>query len=330
MSKVAFITGITGQDGSYLAELLLAKGYEVHGLIRRSSQFNTYRIEHIFDQIHLHHGDVTDALRIRDLIERILPHEIYNLAAQSHVKVSFDTPADTMDIVAGGCLNLLEALRAIRKRWPIYDPAFYQAGSSEMFGDVLEPVQSERTPFNPVSPYAVAKVNAHYMTAAYRSAYGIRAWNGILFNHESPRRGETFVTRKITRAVGRIVHGLQDYVVLGNMDAKRDWGFAGDYVDAMWTMLQSETPNDYVVATGETYSVRDFCRYAFERVGLDYTKHVLTDEKYYRPNEVKLLLGDPTKIKTELGWKPVTDVQALANMMVDYDLKLAEKEKRNG
>jgi GDPmannose 4,6-dehydratase len=309
----ALITGITGQDGSYLAELLIAKGYEVHGIIRRSSTFSTERIDHIYGDLHLHYGDVTDGGAIARLFGEIDPDEVYNLAAQSHVRVSFDQPAYTAQAVAVGALNVLEAARTI--------PAcrVYQASSSEMYG-TSPPPQSETTPFHPRSPYGVAKVYAHWITVNYRESYGLHASCGILFNHESPRRGETFVTRKITRAAARIKLGLQKTLYLGNLDAKRDWGYAGDYVEAMWLMLQQDEPDDYVIATGETHTVREFCELAFARVGLDYRDHVAIDPRYYRPAEVDLLLGDGAKAREKLGWSPRVSFAGLVNMMVDADL----------
>jgi GDPmannose 4,6-dehydratase len=309
----ALITGITGQDGSYLAELLLAKGYEVHGIIRRSSTFSTERIDHIYGDLHLHYGDVTDGGAIARLFGEIDPDEVYNLAAQSHVRVSFDQPAYTAQAVAVGALNVLEAARTI--------PAcrVYQASSSEMYG-TSPPPQSETTPFHPRSPYGVAKVYAHWITVNYRESYGLHASCGILFNHESPRRGETFVTRKITRAAARIKLGRQKTLYLGNLDAKRDWGYAGDYVEAMWLMLQQDEPDDYVIATGETHTVREFCELAFARVGLDYRDHVAIDPRYYRPAEVDLLLGDGGKAREKLGWSPRVSFSGLVHMMVDADL----------
>jgi len=325
MSKKAFITGITGQDGSYLAELLLDKGYEVHGLIRRSSSFNTDRIDHIFNNgnLHLHYGDLLDAGRLTELMVKIRPNEVYNLGAQSHVKVSFDMPVYTVDVDSTGTIRLLEAIRAAG----LEDTCrFYQASSSEMYGQVVEIPQSEKTPFHPRSPYGCAKVASYWMTVNYRESYNMFACNGILFNHESPRRGETFVTRKITRAATRIKLGLQDKLVLGNLSASRDWGFAGDYVEAMWMMLQHHKPDDYVVATGETHSVQEFCDLVFTKLDLDYNKYVQIDEKYYRPAEVDILLGDPAKVKTQLGWKPKVGFNELINMMIESDLQLAHKE----
>lgn len=314
--KTALLSGITGQDGSYLAELLLSKGYSVHGIIRRSSSFNTGRIDHIFDALHLHHGDLSDASNIARLLHKIAPDEIYNLGAQSHVRVSFDAPEYTADITGTGTVRMLEAIRESKA-----NPRYYQASSSEMFGLVQEVPQRETTPFYPRSPYGCAKVYSYWITKNYRESYGLHASNGILFNHESPRRGETFVTRKITRAVARIEKGLQSQVALGNLDAKRDWGFAGDYVDAMWRMLQQEQPDDFVIATGETFSVRDFLEEAFTCVGRNWKNHVVIDSKYFRPAEVELLIGDPTKAKTKLGWEPKVKFKELVRMMVEADLK---------
>ncbi len=331
--KKALISGITGQDGSYLSELLIAKGYEVHGIIRRASSFNTERIEHLYKDIHesdlrlmLHYGDLCDAGGLRRVIEEIQPDEIYNLGAQSHVRISFDQAEYTADVVALGNLRFLEAIRDYEKRGG-KKIRFYQAGSSEMFGLVAETPQRESTPFHPRSPYSCAKVFAHYQTINHRESYGIFASNGILFNHESPRRGETFVTRKITRAATRIKLGLQDKLYLGNLDAKRDWGFAGDYVEAMWLMLQAEKPGDYVVATGETRSVKEFLTAVFGRLGLDWERHVSIDPRYFRPAEVDLLLGDASKARKELGWKPKTSFDELVRMMVDSDMRLAERER---
>ncbi len=328
MTKKALITGITGQDGSYLAELLLAKGYEVYGMIRRSSSFNTARLEHIYSdphesgsRMHLVYGDLNDGSRLNHLIRTIQPDEIYNLGAQSHVRVSFDVPEFTGDTTGLGVLRLLDAIRETD-----HDCKFYQASSSEMFGKVHEVPQKETTPFYPRSPYGAAKVYGHWITVNYRESYDLFACSGILFNHESPRRGETFVTRKITRAVGRIVHGLQDKIFLGNLDAKRDWGFAGDYVEAMWLMMQQDQPDDYVVATGETHSVKDFLVEAFKHVNKNWEDHVEIDPRYYRPAEVDLLLGDSSKAKEKLDWEPKVDFPGLVQMMVDHDLKLAEKE----
>jgi len=331
--KSAFITGITGQDGSYLAELLIAKGYVVHGLVRRSSTPNTCRLENIDQDPHtpsvplrLHNGDLTDGNNLRRIIDEVQPDEVYNLGAQSHVGVSFEVPVNTMDVVGLGAVRLLEAIVAYSKSTK-RQVKFYQASSSEMFGDVRETPQRETTPFYPRSPYGVAKVCAHWATVNFREAYGLHASNGILFNHESPRRGETFVTRKITRAVGRIKLGLQDKLFLGNLDAKRDWGFAGDYVEAMWLMLQNEKPDDYVIATGETHSVREFLELAFKYVDLDYQDHVKIDPRYFRPTEVDLLLGDASKARKTLGWKPKVGFEELMRMMVDADLELAAREK---
>jgi len=329
----ALITGITGQDGSYLAELLLSKGYEVHGIIRRSSSFNTARIDPIYQDPHaggarlkLHYGDLCDSNSLSELMRRVRPHEVYNLGAQSHVRVSFDMPIFTADTVAMGALRILDAVREFQQESG-QQCRFYQASSSEMYGKVLEVPQRETTPFYPRSPYACAKVMAHYMTVNYREAYGLHASCGILFNHESPRRGETFVTRKITRAVGRIKLGLQDKLYLGNLHSKRDWGFAGDYVKAMWLMLQHDKPDDYVIATNKMISVGEFARMAFEHVGLDYTDFIAFDPRYLRPSEVDELLGDYSKAKTKLGWEPTTTVEQLAKMMVDHDLELAHREK---
>ncbi|MCA9237237.1 MAG: GDP-mannose 4,6-dehydratase [Planctomycetales bacterium] len=342
--KKALITGITGQDGSYLTEFLLAKGYDVWGIIRRSSSFNTERIDHLYQDPHeqdirlkLCYGDLGDASSINSLLKKIRPDEIYNLAAQSHVKVSFDIPEYTGDVTGLGCVRILEAMRDLD-----LDARFYQASSSELYGKVVETPQTETTPFYPRSPYAAAKAYAFYVTRNYRESYGMFAVNGILFNHESPRRGETFVTRKISRAAARIKVGMQDCLYLGNLSAKRDWGFAGDYVEAMWLMLQADKPDDYVVATGETYSVRDFCNYCFEdldmpltwrgegvdEVGVDAAGRevVRVDPRYFRPAEVDLLLGDPTKARQELGWTPKVSTRELAAMMVRHDLDLAEQE----
>jgi GDPmannose 4,6-dehydratase len=332
-TKRALITGITGQDGSYLAEFLLAKGYEVHGIIRRSSSFNTGRIDHIYLDPHLkggklklHYGDLCDANSLSKLIQLIRPHEVYNLGAQSHVRVSFDMPIFTADIVAMGALKLLEAVRDFQQESG-QQVRYYQASSSEQYGKVMEVPQKETTPFYPRSPYACAKVMAHWITVNYRESYNLHASCGILFNHESPRRGETFVTRKITRGVGRIKMGLQDKLFLGNLDSKRDWGFAGDYVKMMWMMLQQEKPDDYVIATGRTITVREFAEMAFACAGLDFKDYVAFDPRYLRPAEVELLLGDPTKAKEKLGWVPTTTVEQLAKMMVDYDVELARREK---
>jgi GDPmannose 4,6-dehydratase len=328
--KKALITGITGQDGSYLAELLLGKGYEVHGIIRRSSSFNTERIEHLYRDPHesgagvrLHYGDLNDSSSLQAILRQVQPDEVYNLGAQSHVRVSFDIPEYTAEISGLGCIRLLEAIRQVGIM-----PRFYQASSSELYGEVLETPQSERTPFNPCSPYACAKAYSFYITKNYREAYGMHACNGILFNHESPRRGETFVTRKITRAATRIRSGLQEKLYLGNLDAKRDWGFAGDYVEAMWLMLQTAKADDYVIATGETHSVREFLETVFSMLDLDWRRHVEIDPRYFRPREVELLLGDAGKARKELNWRPRVGFRELAKMMVESDLALAEREKR--
>ncbi|MEI2619735.1 MAG: GDP-mannose 4,6-dehydratase [Candidatus Nanopelagicales bacterium] len=318
--KTAFITGITGQDGSYLAELLLDKGYYVHGLIRRASTFNTHRIGHLYKDPHdedarlfLHYGDLTDASRLTTLLERVAPDEVYHLGAQSHVRVSFDEPEFTGDVTALGTTRILEAIRATQV------PArFYQASSSEMFGSTPPP-QSESSPLQPRSPYAAAKVYAYWTTRNYREAFGMFAANGILFNHESPRRGETFVSRKISMAAARIAAGLQDHLFLGNLDARRDWGYAKEYVEAMWLMLQAEEPDDFVVATGTAYSVRDFLGFAFGHLGLDWEKHVRFDERYLRPTEVDELVGDASKVRDKLGWVARTQVPELARLMVQAD-----------
>ncbi|HLO52312.1 MAG TPA: GDP-mannose 4,6-dehydratase [Kamptonema sp.] len=332
--KRALITGITGQDGSYLSELLLEKGYEVHGIIRRSSTFNTDRIDHIYVDPHsenarlfLHYGDLTDGTTLRRILEEVQPIEIYNLGAQSHVRVSFDAPEYTVDAVGLGVLRLLEAIRDYRHRTGI-EVRFYQAGSSEMYGLVQEVPQKETTPFYPRSPYACAKVYAHWQTINYRESYGMFATNGILFNHESPRRGETFVTRKITRAVARIVAGKQKKLYLGNLDSKRDWGYAKDYVKAMWLMLQHDEPDDFVVATNETHSIREFLDKAFEYVNLDWHKYVEFDERYLRPAEVELLIGDSTKARQKLGWEPSVTFDELVHLMVDSDIKALEQQLR--
>ncbi len=331
--KRALVTGITGQDGSYLAEFLIGKGYEVHGIIRRASTFNTQRLDHIYLDPHvkdghlrLHYGDLTDSNSLTRLLDLIKPHEIYNLGAQSHVRVSFDMPIYTAETVAMGALKLLEATKDYRDRTGV-DVRYYQASSSEQYGKVMEVPQTETTPFYPRSPYACAKVMGHWATVNYRESYGLHASCGILFNHESPRRGETFVTRKITRAVGRIKMGLQKKVFLGNLDSKRDWGFAGDYVKMMWMMLQQESPDDYVIATGRTITVREFADLAFKHAGLNFVDHVEFDPRYLRPAEVDLLLGDPAKAKAKLGWVPETSVEELAAMMVDHDVELAKREK---
>jgi GDPmannose 4,6-dehydratase len=329
MTKKALITGITGQDGSYLCELLLAKGYEVHGLIRRSSSFNTARIEPFYMDPHLkdarmflHYGDLTDGTSLSHLVKQILPDEVYNLAAQSHVRVSFDVPVYTVQAGAMGTLHLLEAVRSADN-----GAKFYQASSSEMYGKVAETPQTEKTPFHPRSPYACAKVFSYWQTVNYREAYDMFACNGILFNHESPRRGETFVTRKITRAATRIKEGIQDKLFLGNLDAKRDWGFAGDYVEAMWRMLQQDEPDDFVIATGETRSVREFVEEVFGLLDLDWRKYVEVDPRYFRPAEVDLLLGDSSKAANKLGWKPKVHFKDLAQMMVDADWCIAREER---
>jgi GDPmannose 4,6-dehydratase len=313
--KRALITGITGQDGSYLAELLLQKGYEVHGIVRRSSSFNTQRIEHIFDDLKLHYGDLSDSGNLSHLLLNISPHEVYNLAAQSHVRVSFDVPEYTAQVTGMGCIRLLEAIRNIG-----IHPRFYQASSSEQYGKVQAIPQTETTPFYPRSPYAVAKQFAHWAVINYRESYGLHASCGILFNHESPRRGETFVTRKIAKAAARIKFELQDKLLLGNLDAKRDWGHAKEYVEAMWLMLQQDEPDDYVIATGETYSVRDFLDVAFEHLGLNWRDFVDIDAKYYRPAEVDLLVGDSSKAKKKLGWEPKIKFQDLVREMVDHEV----------
>lgn len=324
MAKKALITGITGQDGSYLAELLLGKGYEVHGIIRRASTFNTGRLDAIYADPHsgqnrlfLHYGDLADASALARLLGKVQPEEIYNLAAQSHVRVSFDSPEYTTDITATGTVRLLEAIREAGLR-----PRFYQASSSEMYGKVQEVPQKETTPFYPRSPYGCAKVYSFWITVNYRESYGLHASNGILFNHESPRRGETFVTRKITRAVAHIKAGLQKKLYLGNLDAKRDWGFAKEYVQAMWLMLQQDQPDDYVIATGETHSIREFLDIAFGHVDLDWKQYVEIDPRYYRPTEVDLLIGDYSKAKTKLGWEPKVRFEELARLMVDADVQL--------
>jgi GDPmannose 4,6-dehydratase len=326
-AKRALITGITGQDGSYLSELLLEKGYEVHGIIRRTSTFNTDRIDHIYADPHdpqarlfLHYGDLTDGSTLRRILEQVQPAEVYNLGAQSHVRVSFDEPEYTVDSVGLGTLRLLEAVRDYQQRTG-NQVRFYQAGSSEMYGLVQAVPQSETTPFYPRSPYACAKVYAHWQTINYRESYDLFACNGILFNHESPRRGETFVTRKITRAVARIVAGKQNKLFMGNLDAKRDWGYAKDYVQAMWLMLQQDKPDDYVVATGETHSVKEFLEEAFSYVNLNWQDYVVFDERYLRPAEVELLIGDPAKAKAKLGWEPSVNFEQLTHLMVEADLQ---------
>jgi len=326
--KSALITGITGQDGSYLAELLLAKGYAVHGLVRRSSSFNTWRIDHLprGENFALHYGDLNDVSSLLDVVRKVKPDEVYNLAAQSHVRVSFDMPEYTAECTGVGCLRLLEALRGEG----LTKTRFYQASSSELYGKVHEVPQKETTPFHPRSPYAAAKAFAFYTTVNFREAYGMHAVNGILFNHESPRRGESFVTRKITRAATRIKVGLQSSMALGNLDAKRDWGYAKDYVEAMWRMLQVDKPDDYVIATGETHSVREFLDETFAHLGMDWKPVVSLDERHLRPSEVDLLIGDPARAKNELGWTPKTTFRDLVRLMVDADLVLAEREKRDG
>ena len=332
MSKSALITGITGQDGSYLSELLLSKGYTVHGIVRRSSSFNTSRINHIYEDPHesgrrliLHYADLTDSTGLRRVIEAALPDEIYNLGAQSHVKVSFENPEYTADADAMGAIRLLDCMRDHVQHTGRH-VRFYQAGSSEMFG-AAKPPQNESTPFYPRSPYAVSKVAAHWYSVNYREAYGLFITNGILFNHESPRRGETFVTRKITRAVGRIRAGLQEKLYLGNLEARRDWGFAGDYVEAMWLMLQHSEPSDFVVATGEAHSVREFLEEAFSYAGLRWERHVEIDPAYFRPTEVDYLLGDAQKAYRALPWKPRATFRQLVHMMVDADVRLAQDER---
>jgi len=326
--KKALVTGISGQDGSYLAELLLDKGYEVHGIVRRSSSFNTDRIDHLYHDPHekgvrlfTHYGDLSDPVALTKLLYELQPEEIYHLGAQSHVRVSFDIPEYTFDVTGAGTLRLLEAIResGVTTR-------FYQASSSEMYGSA-EPPQSEGTPFHPRSPYAVAKVAAYWAAVNYREAYGMFASNGILFNHESERRGETFVTRKITRAVARIKHGLQDKLYLGNLDAQRDWGYAPDYVEAMWKMLQVDEPDDFVVATGESHSVREFLERAFRHTGLEWEPHVEIDPRYFRPSEVDALLGDATKARDKLGWAPRVGFEELVRIMVDADIQQLDDER---
>ncbi|MBM3873661.1 MAG: GDP-mannose 4,6-dehydratase [Verrucomicrobia bacterium] len=328
--KKALITGITGQDGSYLAELLLSKGYEVHGVIRRASTFNTARIEHLYRDPHvngvrlfLHYGDLADSVQMVKLLYELQPDEVYNLGAQSHVRVSFDIPEYTGDVDGLGVQRILEA---IREAGLVRKVRFYQASSSEMFGKVQEVPQTERTPFWPRSPYGCAKVYAHWLTVNYRESYGLHASSGILFNHESARRGETFVTRKITRAATRIKVGLQDALYLGNLEARRDWGYAKEYVEVMWRMLQQETPDDYVVATNATHSVREFCVEAFSLLGLDWERHVRHDARYERPAEVDLLIGDPAKARERLGWEPRVRFKELVRLMVEADLELAKRE----
>jgi GDPmannose 4,6-dehydratase len=332
--KRALITGVTGQDGSYLAELLLSKpDYEVHGLVRRSSSLNRQRIDHIFaadrsvaERFHLHYADLADASSLSMVLEQVRPDEVYNLGAQSHVRVSFDQPLYTADVVGLGTLRLLEAVRQLNRSQPV---KFYQASSSEMYGSAPPP-QGPNTPFHPRSPYACAKLYGHWQTVNYREAYGLFACSGILFNHESPRRGESFVTRKVTLGATRIKEGLQNRLVMGNLESKRDWGFAGDYVEAMWLMLQHEKPDDYVVATGETHTVRELLEVAFSLLDLDYRDFVEFDSRYTRPSEVDVLLGDATKAREVLGWKPRVDFRGLVKMMVEHDLELARREKYVG
>lgn len=326
----ALITGITGQDGSFLTELLLEKGYTVHGVIRRTSSFNTQRIDHLYQDPHipgtrmfLDHGDLSDSTSLNTILRQVVPDEIYNLGAQSHVRVSFDVPEYTTDVTAVGAVRILEAIRELGIR-----PKFYQASSSEMFGKVVETPQTETTPFYPRSPYACAKVFAYHTTVNYREAYGLFACNGILFNHESERRGETFVTRKITRAATRIKMGLQDKLFLGNLDAKRDWGYAKDYVEAMWLMMQAEKSDDYVIATGETHSVKEFVQEVFSYLDMDWKEYVQIDPWYYRPSEVDFLQGDSTKARRELGWEPKVGFRELVRLMVDHDLGIAKEEKQ--
>jgi GDPmannose 4,6-dehydratase len=324
MSKVALITGITGQDGSYLSELLLEKGYEVHGIVRRSSTFNRGRIDHLFDRsagdsghkVHLHYGDLNDSSSLRAVITKVKPDEVYNLAAQSHVRVSFEVPEYTGDVTGIGTLRLLEAIRDSG-----LSPRVYQAGSSEMFGKVQETPQRETTPFYPRSPYGVAKLYSHWISVNYREAYGLFVCNGILFNHESPRRGENFVSRKISLGVAAIKLGLQKDIALGNLKAKRDWGYAKDYVEAMWLMLQQPSPDDFVIATGETHTVEEFCEAAFAHIQLDHRKYVRIDPRFYRPTEVDLLVGDPSKAKKVLGWQPTLTFAELVKLMVDSDIE---------
>jgi len=330
--KKALITGITGQDGSYLAELLLTKGYEVHGIIRRASTFNTSRIDHLYSDPHvngvrlfLHYGDLADSVQMVKLLYELQPDEIYNLGAQSHVRVSFDIPEYTGDVDGLGAQRILEA---IREAGLVKKVRYYQASSSEMYGKVQQVPQTESTPFWPRSHYGCAKAYAYYLTVNYRESYNIHASNGILFNHESPRRGETFVTRKITRAATRIKVGLQESLYLGNLDAQRDWGYAKEYVEMMWLMLQQEKPDDYVVATNETHSVKDFCELAFGLVGLDWKKYVRHDARYERPAEVELLIGDPAKAARQLGWKPKVRFKELVKIMVDHDLDMAKRESQ--
>lgn len=330
MPKKALITGVTGQDGSYLSELLLEKGYEVHGIIRRASTFNTGRIDHLYRDPHLsgvrfflHYGDITDSTNLIKLIYEIQPDEVYHLAAQSHVRVSFDTPEYTGDTTGLGTTRIVEALRVTGSK-----ARFYQASSSEIFGKVVEVPQRETTPFYPRSPYGCAKVYAYWITVNYRESYGMHASNGILFNHESPRRGPTFVTRKITRAVAHIRAGLQDKLYLGNLDSKRDWGYAKDYVQAMWMMLQRDVPDDYVIATGETHSVREFLEMSFRHAGLNHEDYVALDPRYLRPAEVDLLLGDATKAREKLGWEPSVTFEELVGIMVEEDIRLLDNQRK--
>jgi len=332
MSKIAFITGITGQDGSYLAEFLLSKGYVVHGIVRRSSTIVRSRIDHLTDgsettgdRLHLHYGDLTDAVSLVKLLYKIKPDEVYNLGAQSHVRVSFDIPEYTGDVVGLGTQRILEAIQEAGLGKNV---RYYQASSSEMFGKVQEVPQTEKTPFWPRSPYGCAKMYAHWLTVNYRESYGMHASSGILFNHESPRRGETFVTRKITRAATRIKLGLQRDLVMGNLDARRDWGYAKEYVEVMWLMLQQDKPDDYVVATNETHSVREFIQETFTQLDLDWTKYVKYDERYERPAEVDLLIGDPGKARKQLGWEPKVRFKELVQIMVGHDLALAKHEAK--
>ncbi len=331
-SRRAFITGISGQDGSYLAEFLLSKGYEVHGMLRRTSNLSRTRIDGLYEQgaasegcLHLHYGDMTDAMSLVRLVRDIQPHEVYNLAAQSHVRISFEQPNYTAEVSALGVLGMLDAIREFQHQSG-QEVRFYQASSSEMFGNVQESPQRETTPFAPRSPYGVAKLYGHWITVNYRESYGLHASSGILFNHESPRRGENFVTRKVTQAAARIKLGLQKTITLGNLEAQRDWGFAGDFVKAMWCMLQQDKPEDYVIATGSSHSVRELCQVAFEHVGLDYRNYVEHDVRFERPAEVDHLLGDATKAQENLGWNPSVCFQELIVMMVEYDLKRAAKQ----
>jgi len=331
MMKKALITGVTGQDGAYLAEFLLGKGYEVHGIKRRSSSLNTGRVDHLYQDPHeenvrffMHYGDLTDATNLIRIVQEVQPDEVYNLAAQSHVMVSFETAEYTANADALGTLRLLEAIRILDMTDRV---RFYQASTSELFGMVQSVPQNEKTPFYPRSPYGVAKLYAYWICVNYREAYNMFACNGILFNHESPRRGETFVTRKITRAATQIKLGLKDTLFLGNLEAKRDWGFAADFVEAMWLMMQQDEPDDYVIATGETHSVREFVEIVFGKLGLDYKRHVSIDQKYFRPTEVDILLGDATKAKQKLGWVPKVTFEQLIDMMIEADMEMAKKEK---